>query len=146
MENIINGRNYESAKEKARKYCGTAGNVWCKALKDSVAFSDAGFRHLLRRPKGPRPKNEQMHRFILLTHAADIIKNADRHIAYRVKKETSKAKWRGAKTKNVSHAQFWELTREIEGRHISVIVRQIGNGKKQFLSIFEKTNKKRPTK
>ena len=131
-------------RKKTRGVYNAFGRAWCPAFNEYVAFNNEGFRHLIWQQERQRSKKEQTRRFALLTHAKDIIEKTHEYAAYRVEEKVSKAKWYGAKTKNVSRAQFWELNREIESRHISVIIRQVGNGKKHFFSIFERRNKKQP--
>jgi hypothetical protein len=136
MENPIIQEKYEEAKEKAEEYYKKLSRIWCPALKDHVTFNTSGLRHLIWRGKWPRAKKEQIRRFLLLPHAAKIIQQSQKSVEYRKKEQISKTKWNGDKIETISQAHFWGLVKKIEDQHVTVVLRQIGNGNKHFFSIF----------
>jgi predicted RNA binding protein YcfA (HicA-like mRNA interferase family) len=119
--------NYETAKQNAKKIYASIKIVWCPALHDSVVFNRIGFQHLIQKGSAFRPKSEQKRRFALLVHAKDILQQSN------VASEEDKA---GAK--------LWIISGNRDGIDIKIIVRQIGNGKKHFLSIYGKKQKSAP--
>lgn len=107
-------------KRKCEKFYKNVESVWCPALKDEVVFKDDGFKHLIWSKQWRRSKKEQLKRLSLLKQAPEIIKHAEKWNEYRMEER--------------------DVT-------IRVIVRQVGKGKKNFLSIFARDenmeNKKR---
>jgi hypothetical protein len=101
-----------------------------------IVFNDEGFRHLIWQGRKYRPRNVQLQRFALLKYLPTIIENYKGHMEYRTRKEEVYAKMHGAVKTKTSLAQFWGLNANIEGKKIKIIIRQIGNGKKHFLSVF----------
>jgi hypothetical protein len=131
--------DYETAKRTAKEFYRTIGCVWCPALGDYIAFTDIGFRHLIWRKQWPRPRKEQIQRFVLLPCAPNIVENALVCGEYRASKQKRTVKWHGGEIGSTPPVQFWALAGGSHATPIKVIIRQIGNGKKQFLSIFKET-------
>ena len=77
------------------------------------------FRSRLRNPK------EQSRRLRLLKYCKEIINNPDVRIEKRL-----------AKTDTVN-IQFWGLKAIVNDRNIVLVIRQKGNGRKHFFSIFD---------
>jgi hypothetical protein len=136
MQNQNFNQQYENAREKAKKRYQRFQPVYCPALNDEVVFNDEGFRHLIWQGRKYRPKNVQLQRFALLKHVPIIIGNYGGHLEYRVRKEEVTMKMHGVIETKTSSAQFWGLASRVRGKKIKIIIRQIGNGKKHFLSVF----------
>src|SRR3990167_3052443 len=78
------GVGYEKSKKKAKKIYTRIGRIPSPALNgEYVAFTSAGFSHLVRKGRIPRTRNEQKRRFVLLPYAESIIKNPKAVILYR---------------------------------------------------------------
>jgi len=92
---------------------------------DRVFFSNIGFNHLIRKKREPRSRKERDSRFALLKYAKDIIEGKEAEIFYRQSV--------GA----ISTMHFWAFAAIIDGRIIKVVVSQVNNERKQFLSIME---------
>lgn len=142
MENKITPKSYEETKGKAKEFYKKIDSVWCPALKDNVLFGDAGFRHLIWRGRSARNKKDQMKRFVLLPSAPKIIQKSKEFKEYRDKMQPANIKQQGSKRRVISRAQFWGLQESIADKNVTIVIRQIGNGKKHFFSIFEEGNKK----
>jgi hypothetical protein len=136
MDNPSGNDSYEETRWKAKEFYGNIGCVWCPSLNDSVTFNSAGFRHLIWQGKTLRRQKEQIRRFTLLPDAASILSNLGGDKEQRTIERLSKIDRHGKRTDVKIRIKFWGLAQEISGRRIKVIVRQIGNGKKHFFSIF----------
>lgn len=128
MENQSSDDGHESAKKEAKELYEKIGEPWCPALNNPVSFNDAGFRHLLGQGRKPRSKSDQMRRFILLRSAKSII------TSYRAKITDQR--------ENIEErAKFWAITEQRNDEVITVVVRQVGAGKKHFFSIYNQKSK-----
>jgi len=120
MENPINRFGYKTAKKRAKDLCAESGRVWCDALNDDIGFNNLGLKHLVRKRGILRPKREQKRRFALLPHAKRMLKDKNIPVVHEKNNNT----------------QFWIFTEKKRGKKVTLIVRQVGNGKKHFFSIF----------
>ena len=120
MGDPVAENSYKKAKYQAEKFYKKIGYVWCSALHDHVVFNRAGFRHLMRKGKIWRPKSEQKRRFALLPFVEMIIENPAAHFT----------------TRQGSNVTFWSFSKQDNNERITLIIRQVGNGKKHFFSIF----------
>ena len=113
-----------------------------------MAFTSDGFNHLIRKGRIPRTKNEQKRRFILVQHIEEIIKNPKAEITFRQTEEKYTVNRHGEKVKIISVANFWTFHANIDKCEIKLVIRQIGQGQKQFQSIMSnlKTRKQRTKK
>src|SRR5262249_3164206 len=107
------------------------GIIESPALSGEVAFTDVGFNHLIRKRRRFRTRNERNRRFALLKYARRIIADKQATILYRQEHFHS----------SVIH--FWAFSATIDTHDIKVVVSQIDDGKKQFLSIMEDYTKQK---
>lgn len=121
MENQKDG--YERQKKLAREHYHSVGQVFCRELREPVYFDDAGWRHLLYRGKGRRPIGDQLRRFRLLRYAP------------RILSASVVSSQRKIESKEVHY--FWSFTERREGREITVVIRQVNQGRKHFFSIMD---------
>jgi hypothetical protein len=90
-----------------------------------VVFNNIGFKHLIRKSK-VRTRKEQMKRFELLEYVPEILKNPNANVSYRT-------------TISKRHeVRYWSFQEEKDGKDITVVVRQVGNGNKHFYSVMSK--------
>jgi hypothetical protein len=126
MVNPLTDYQYKEIRKNAEAIYAKIGEVWCAALGDYVTFNSAGFRHLIRRDRRWRPHNDQKRRFLILPYAESIITAANVKVICRVGENAS-----GKVIK------FWAITGLRDCRKITVIIRQVGAGKKHFFSIYD---------
>lgn len=63
---------YEQLKLKAKKIYSKIGRISSPALNDEyVAFTNKGFTHLIRKGRNPRPRSEQIRRFLLIPYVEE---------------------------------------------------------------------------
>ena len=67
-----------------------------------------------------------MKRFELLTYVPEIITDPSANISHRIN------------TVGRRKVQYWSFCKEKDGKVITVVVRQIGNGMKHFYSVMSK--------
>jgi hypothetical protein len=145
MEYPITDSAYRASKKKAKKLYKELNSVWSPALKDEVVFNSAGFRHLIWKGSEQRPHSQQMERFSLISKVSEILQSPDANVVFRKKDEYAVVKWKGEKKTVISEANFWAISKEINGISIRAVVRQVGKGKKHFLSVFSEKLKKQKT-
>ena len=117
--------DYLFVKIETKKYYSCIRCVWCPLLNSYIHFNRAGFRHLIWKKSEQRTKREQLRRFLLLPYASIILSKATSVTSYREKE--------GVK--------FWALTVTCDDVQIKLIVRQVGEKQKHFLSIFRDKQK-----
>ena len=150
------GVGYEKSKRKAKEIYSKIGRIRCPALSNEyISFSRIGLNHLIRKGRIPRPRNEQKRRFVLLPYVEKIIKNPEATIFYKHKRIKRKVNRHGEKILIESEADFWIFIQKIKSCAIKVIIRQLGDGNKHFLSVMgdsvkidnkTRKNKKSPKK
>src|SRR3989344_5124327 len=110
------GLGYEKSKRKAKTIYAQIGRVPSQALGDAlVSFTSAGFNHLIRKGRIPRPKNEQKRRFALIPHIEKIIKNPKATIQYERRETRDVVNRHGNKITIQSIADFWTFSKDING-------------------------------
>ena len=134
--------SYLEIKLQAKKLYSKIGRVSCPAFGgDFVSFNRLGFSHLLRKGHIPRPKSEQKRRLSLLKYAEVIVKNPKAKIYFRQIEAKYLINRHGQKILTASLVKFWTFIEEIDGKKIKLVIRQLGNGNKHFLSIMERRHK-----
>jgi hypothetical protein len=121
--------SYADAKKKAKAFYKSIGRVWCPAVNEYVIFDSAGFRHLIQKTAIPRSRAEQLRRFALLPHVITILKKPDvipRHFV---------------KDAHEPPIHLWVFIEVKEGVRVTIVIRQSGNGKYHFFSIYGKKQK-----
>lgn len=115
-------KSYETLRKEAWDFYSQIGSVTCPTLNNErIIFSRAGFNHILKKGRTPRPKKDQIRRFKLLPYAKEILQGNNATVLFR-KGET---------------ARFWEIATERSNLIIRVIVRQKKGGLKHFFSIMD---------
>jgi hypothetical protein len=130
MEYPIRNDDYEKAKKEARETYDKIGRVWSPAFNDYVSFNNIGFWHLIRKGNRRRPHAHQIKRFALISCAKEIISNSATSLSEREHMEDGR------------HLRFWAFRGALDKRSIRVIVRQAGNSRKHFFSVFEEDKQK----
>jgi hypothetical protein len=130
---------YEKTKAKALGIYRRIGAIPAPAFNgELVFFTRIGFDHLtLAKGRKLRSKNEQKRRFRLLVYAEQILKNPKAIILYRGQEVKYKINRHGQEILLTGTGKFWTFTESIEGTRIKLVVGQIGDQKKQFISIMQ---------
>jgi len=112
------------------------GSIPCPAFSaERVYFNAKGFDHLIFKNREYRSKREQIERTGLLPEAVRMLASCTRFSGYRDYAVETNA---GLPSPRIMH-HLWSFTREDGKRKITVVIRQIGNGSKHFLSVMSKT-------
>jgi hypothetical protein len=129
---------YQQIKEEARQKYAAFKPARCPALNNSeVFFTSEGFNHLIYRiPKQERNKRVQIMRFELLDKARELILKSTTMQEYEEYLDQVKT-WMNKKpaVKNVVVKDVG-LVGVIRGYRIKVVIRKVGNGKFEFLSVI----------
>jgi len=96
-----------------------------------IFFTNIGFNHLIRKNRELRSSKEQWKRFALLKYAKCILEDQKADIMYR------------QRASGMAYIHFWAFAAIMENHHIKIVVSQIDDGEKQFLSIMESRNKQK---
>lgn len=129
---------YPEIKDEAQKLYASFVPVKCPALGgQEVTFPSEGFNHLIYRiPKQERHKRVQIMRFELLTKARELLERTTTIQEYEDYLDQIMG-WK-FKRKQLINTKIrdWGFVGIIKGYRIKVVVRQTGNGNKQFLSVI----------
>ncbi|MEI6238540.1 MAG: hypothetical protein WCP15_03340 [bacterium] len=97
----------------------------CKALNyENIYFSRSGFEHLIRKHRKIRKTSDQIRRFKLLNNVQDVVENGVITDKRYIQKDENRI-------------TFWTISKEMKEKTVKVIIRQINNGDKYFLSIMD---------
>lgn len=136
--------DYLEIKQQAKKIYSKIGQVPCPSLGgEYIIFNRFGFGHLIRKGHIPRPKSEQKRRLLLLKYAEQIVRNLRAKIYFRQTEEKYFINRHGQKLLTTSIAKFWTFVEIIDSKKIKLVIRQLGEGQKHFLSIMESDRHKK---
>ena len=93
---------------------------------EKIYFNSHGFNHLIRKGRTPRKPGDVQRRLFLLKYVETIIKTCGYYSEYKFV------------MKNNIKIRFWSLVKVINSRTVTVIIRQIQDGRKHFYSIFDR--------
>jgi hypothetical protein len=128
----IQKENYAETRRIAKEFYKAIGRLWCPSLNDYIFFNKHGFRHLIEKKGFARPKTEQMRRFVMLYYVKDILTSPGIIPSHSVKEDRN------------SKMDLWIFTARKDGLLIKIIIRHVKGGKKQFLSVYGRTQKSTP--
>jgi hypothetical protein len=104
------------------------GHVECPAFgNESIYFNKHGFSHLIRKKGKPRSPFQQLRRTRLLLYAKGILCRATTFATHSTSVEDD------------VKASFWTFYETVDSIQIKIVVRQLGEGRKHFFSIMDRT-------
>lgn len=132
----------EEAKELYRKI----GDVPCAATDgEIVSFNSIGFHHLILKNGIRRNGRDIARRFALLPYVSEIVR-AESFLVSRNEKKVQRREYRHKRKAFILRkAVFWKLSGKTPVGEAIVVIRQFYGGKKHFLSVYPRKNKKLPT-
>jgi len=128
---------YRATVRRAQKIYKKIGVIPCPALNDLVHFTRIGFDHVIGGKRKKRSKREQKRRFRLLEYAEQIVKNPKALIQYREQEVKYVENRHGKKTLITATGKFWTFIETVKNTRLKVVVGQIGQKAKQFISIMQ---------
>lgn len=139
-KNRSNGRieSYNDIRASAAQKYATFGKAQCPALGNAeVHFTSTGFNHLIySSSRKMREKSEQIRRFDLLDRAYFVISESTTFQEYDEQMHYKKVNRRGRYIEEPTMIRCWGLVAVVRGLRIKVVIKQEGNGKKEFLSVI----------
>ena len=134
MQNL---ENYSKILENTRSFYEKIGRVRCPALNNEyVHFNSEGFTHLLYKNKTPRTRNEILTKLKLVTRARDIVAKTTTYQEYDEALEMLTLKKMKRKSTESCIVKYWGIVAIHKERRLKVVIRQIGNGQKNFYSVI----------
>lgn len=129
---------YTGAKDQAKEYYSALEPVEAPSLGgELIHFPSSGFNHLVYSKLSVRPKEEQIDRFAMLEkHALDILGDANAQIEHKIDHEIKRKKGSTISKPVVVHLLIFRYEKE-EGYNVKLLVKQRGNGNKQFYDIMK---------
>ena len=127
--------SYQKIREDARVFYTQIRRIDCPAFNnESVYFTANGFHHLRYSSDGKeRPRKTQTMKYKLLSKAVTLIARTTTYQEYEERLINNYRKIRQGKH---TFCRYWGFVAIISGFRIKVIIRQLGNGKKEFRSII----------
>lgn len=126
--------NWKKTIQDTKKQYKKIGHIECPAFaNEKVYFRSRGFNHLIAKDRKYRSKEQQVRRLGLIHYASDILRCATKFNGSRIMSKQFKTinGWR------TSVAHFWSFDRKVGNKVISVVVCQINNEPKQFISVVD---------
>jgi len=128
--------NHAEFIRNAREAYKRIGSISCPDFgAERIYFNSKGFDHLIFKNREYRSKREQIDRIRLIPEAVRMLTSCTRFSGYRSYAVDTKI---GLPSPRVIH-HLWSFTREDDKRKVTMVIRQIGNGSKHFLSVMSKT-------
>ncbi len=119
--------------KKIREKYERIGSMSCPAFSNArIYFNNDGFNHLVSKEGKPRKYSDLMRKLHLFEFVPNIISFNSTCTNYKKDARVF------AKTKVVSTAEFWELSRRFGKRTVIVVIRRINNGPLHFFSVKDK--------
>lgn len=130
--------NYDKLREEAHNFYQKIEAVRCPALNNElVHFNAGGFNHLIYKGRRrERSKNDQITKFKLLPKAKTILEISTTYQEYDESLTTVRRKRFKKTAEETAPVKYWGFVAIIQNFRVKVIVRQIGNGQKQFWSVI----------
>lgn len=130
--------NYEKIREDTNNFYKQIGVIRCLALNNElVHFTAEGFNHLIfKGRRRERSKNDQITKFKLLTKAKTLLELTTTYQEYDESYTTIRKKRFKKIIDETATVKYWGFIAIIQNFRVKVIVRQIGNGQKQFWSVI----------
>jgi len=130
--------NYEKIREDTHNFYGQMGAIHCPALNNElVHFTGEGFNHLIYKGKRrERSKNDQITKFKLLPKVKTIVEISTTYQEYDESFTTLRRKRFKKTVEETATVKYWGFVAIIQNFRVKVIIRQIGNGQKQFWSVI----------
>jgi hypothetical protein len=127
---------YNSAKEKARKYYNALTSMICPALGFEISFPSKSFSHIKYMAKGNvRDMKSQIMRYKLLPLGIKLIGHTNTFQEYEEVAQQFSVVHNGSPMMKEANVMYWGLIAIIESRKVKVIIRKVGNGSPHFWSI-----------
>src|SRR3989344_3149448 len=132
------GKDYEVVRREAQELYASFGKVNCPAFgNEPVYFTSEGFNHLVyKTPKKPRDQRVQIMKFELLNKAKLIVETSTTFQEYKEEFEYVNLKKHGRHIRENALVRSWGLIAIVKKFRIKVVIRQVGNGKKEFYSVI----------
>mgnify|MGYP000936067658 CR=1 FL=1 len=130
--------NYDKLRESSENFYKKIGAIRCPAFNNElVHFTAEGFNHLVYKgPRHERSQNDQITKFKLLPNAKNIIEISTTFQEYDESLIMVRKKRFKKIAEESSTVKYWGFVAIIKNFRVKVVIRQIGNGQKHFLSVI----------
>jgi hypothetical protein len=108
----------------------------CPALGDFVHFTSEGFNHLVYKGKKERDPRVRSMKFKLLPKARYLLGLSTTFQEYEETYQSVTLKKRGSRVTESKIVKYWGFVALIDRTRLKTVVRQIGEGKKEFYSVI----------
>lgn len=134
----MDDRNYQNKKEAARRIYTAQPLIHSPYFDKDIVLGEEGFQHLSLSAVGPRTKEEQTRRFLLLPLALHILKTATTLQAYRKQRMAVGTPGTGPGHQGKETVWWWAFKALFpkQGIMVGVVVRKVGTGKPHFWSVM----------
>ncbi len=130
-------QEFQEIKAKGERSYKTLNRVYCPYFKEKVSFGDSGLEHLSFKDRGvTRSMKDQYMRFKLICLAPEIIRLSNTLQGIREKKCFKRVRMHSRTETILKPVTYYEFVAIIKRNRVKIVVKQIDNGKKFFLSII----------
>jgi hypothetical protein len=129
----MNNKEHKEYVKKAKQCYHKIKFVRCPAFSnEKILFTERGFNHLLKKDRKYRSHHEQVRRLGLIRHVASILSKCNKFDSHRVTSRINED------DKRKSIANFWSFSKIKNKAKVIVVVCQINNEPKIFMSVMDK--------
>lgn len=130
-------KQFEEIKTKGEEFYKSIGEIYCPYFKEKVSFNSKGLEHLkfIQREKARLEKDQYM-RFKLIHLAPEILKLSHTVQGIFETKKFEKIRVHSRTDTVLKLVSYFEFIAVIKRNRVRIIVKQIENGQKFFLSII----------
>ncbi len=131
-------KEYDEIRRNAEELYATFKPVKCLALGDEIVhFTSEGFNHLVyNKPKKMRDIRAQILRFDMLERAKFVIETSTTYQEYDEEIRYKKVNRHGKHVEMPVVVRSWGLVAIVRNFRVKVVIKQEGNGKKEFYSVI----------
>lgn len=129
-------QDFQEIKEKGEKFYKSVNDVYCPYFKEKISFGASGLEHLSFKDRGVvRAMQDQYMRFKLIHLAPEIIRLSHTLQGTRETKCFERIRMHNRTDTVLKLVTYYEFIAIIKRNRIKIVVKQIENGNKFFLSI-----------
>lgn len=144
---MVEVKDFNSLKKEKEALYKTFGEVYCPYFKEKIAFNVLGLEHLkFKSLRMARLEEDQYMRFVLLHLAPEVISLSHTVQGIRTTKTFEEVRVNNRTEHTLKNVTYYEFIAVIKNDRVKIILKQVENGQKVFLSIVPAWNYNKKTR